>query len=428
MKVFWSWQSDTPGKIGRYFVRDALQEAIKQLKQAPDIEEPTERETRSEMHLDQGRQGVSGSPDLARVILEKIEQSSVLVADVTPVGSVTTESVQEQPKKKLINPNVAIELGYALRALSDQALLMVMNEHYGARPDLPFDLQAKAGPIMFKLSPDADKRTIAAAARQLIARLVQELEPFIAKQVATVRQSKPFPEAKAMDGSARFRSPGHPIGSLWDSFPFGATLAAKITLAIGAATWLRLMPAFDPGKTWTSQELRDATRSGGVALQPFIWSSLRTVRDADGIGQCNLMTTDAHETNSVAFAFEAGEVWSIDTWLMGTHPTELFVGELEQHWTERLVDYATFLGRLGIQPPYRWIAGVTGANQRRLQYPLPQGQMRFAGWQGPSCLVNEIMNEGSYDGKQSPTSTLLPFFEEMYNRCGLRRPDYLPKV
>jgi hypothetical protein len=32
MKIFWSWQSDTPGKTGRYFVRDALLEAIRVLK------------------------------------------------------------------------------------------------------------------------------------------------------------------------------------------------------------------------------------------------------------------------------------------------------------------------------------------------------------------------------------------------------------
>jgi len=35
MKVFWSWQSDTPGKIGRHFVRDALQAAIERLKETP---------------------------------------------------------------------------------------------------------------------------------------------------------------------------------------------------------------------------------------------------------------------------------------------------------------------------------------------------------------------------------------------------------
>jgi hypothetical protein len=64
MKVFWSWQSDTPGKIGRYFVRDALIAAIERLKETPDVQEPTEREIRSTMHLDQDRKGISGSPDL----------------------------------------------------------------------------------------------------------------------------------------------------------------------------------------------------------------------------------------------------------------------------------------------------------------------------------------------------------------------------
>lgn len=141
MKVFWSWQSDTPGKIGRHFVRGALDAAIQQLKEASEIGEPTERETRSAMHLDQDRKGISGSPDLARVILEKIEAAAVFVADVTPVGLVP----REKEPKKLINSNVAIELGYALHALTDRALLMVMNEHYGTRADLPFDLQTKGG-------------------------------------------------------------------------------------------------------------------------------------------------------------------------------------------------------------------------------------------------------------------------------------------
>jgi hypothetical protein len=40
MKIFWSWQSDTPGRIGRHFVRDALSAAIKQLKETTEIEEP----------------------------------------------------------------------------------------------------------------------------------------------------------------------------------------------------------------------------------------------------------------------------------------------------------------------------------------------------------------------------------------------------
>lgn len=428
MKVFWSWQSDTPGKIGRHFVRDALHAAIEQLKQAPDVEEPTERETRSAMHVDQDRKGISGSPDLARVILEKIEQSTVFVADVTSVGTVTTLP-EQQPQKKIINPNVAIELGYALHALTDRALLMVMNEHYGSRADLPFDLQSKAGPIMFSLQPEADKRAIEAASQQLTARLAEALEPFIARQVEVARRAKPFPEAKAKDGPARFRAPGEPIGRRWTLTPFGSNLANDVSVANGVATWLRLIPTVNPSKTWTAEELRDASRSAPLVLQPCVCGSIFAVRAADGIGYCNLLTPEGRETNSVAFAFETGEIWAIDTLLMSADPSAIYVGELEKIWPARLKeDYAVFLQRLGLQFPYRWIAGLAGVNHRRLQVPLPQGQMRMLGWQGPECLSDEIIAEGTYDGVQSGISALLPFFELVYRKCGTRRPNYyLPR-
>jgi hypothetical protein len=67
MKVFWSWQSDTPGKTGRHFVREALEEAIADLKVPPDVQEPTKQPRREDLHLDHDRKGVPGSPDLARL-------------------------------------------------------------------------------------------------------------------------------------------------------------------------------------------------------------------------------------------------------------------------------------------------------------------------------------------------------------------------
>jgi len=91
VKVFWSWQSDTPGNTGRHFVRDALADAIAQLRVEAELEEPDRTERRSELHLDHDRQGVPGSPDLARTILDKIGDSAVFVADVTSVGVVTSD-------------------------------------------------------------------------------------------------------------------------------------------------------------------------------------------------------------------------------------------------------------------------------------------------------------------------------------------------
>src|SRR5580704_11112247 len=109
MKVFWSWQADTPGKTGRHFVREALAEAIAALKEPEDVEEPSERETREALHLDHDRQGVPGSPDLAPTIFRKIDQAAVFVADVTLVAQMQDRAPKggDAPKKliNLVVPN-----------------------------------------------------------------------------------------------------------------------------------------------------------------------------------------------------------------------------------------------------------------------------------------------------------------------------------
>jgi hypothetical protein len=152
-----------------------------------------------------------------------------------------------------------------------------------------------------------------------------------------------------------------------------------------------------------------------------------TLRAEDGIGCCALRSADERETNSVAFAFETGGVWAIDTWLLRTHPAELLAVAIEEMFTERLPQYGRFLMGLGLQPPYRWIAGLTDVINRRLQFPPPHGQMRVPSWPCPECLSEHIMTPGTYDGQQSPISALLPFFKEIYHKCGMPRPDYLPQ-
>jgi|SRR5580658_165497 hypothetical protein len=168
MKIFWSWQSDTPEQIGKYLVRDALKAAIAKLKQSDDIEEPT----RDDLHLDQDTQGTTGSPDLVPTILGKIEKSEVVVADVTTVG-------KTDGAKGLINSNVAIELGYALRACTDARVILVFNKYYGTHEDLPFDLRHKGGAVVFDLSPEAEGKEISEARSSLADDFVRKLKPFL---------------------------------------------------------------------------------------------------------------------------------------------------------------------------------------------------------------------------------------------------------
>ncbi len=147
MKVFWSWQSDTPGKTGRHFVRGALEAAIEDLRQPLDVEEPVERDVRENIHIDHDRKGVTGSPRLLETIFKKIDNAAVFVSDITPVSRIAAvrKTGQLRTAKRNMNPNVAIELGYAIKAISEENVLMVLNEHYGGREFLPFDIQGNGG-------------------------------------------------------------------------------------------------------------------------------------------------------------------------------------------------------------------------------------------------------------------------------------------
>lgn len=214
MKIFWSWQSDTDGKTGRHFVRDCLADAIKQLRQLEDIDERPERELRYDLELDQDRKGVSGHPGLADIIFGKIDAAAVFVADMTLVAELKTEVSDDNPDgiKKLINSNVAIEYGYAVKSLGDAATLLVMNLHYGPRAKLPFDLSHKLAPCRYMLAQDASPEARRHEGKALTAQLVEALRLHIGRMAA----QKPvvaFERKAATTNAASFWTRGEILAS-----------------------------------------------------------------------------------------------------------------------------------------------------------------------------------------------------------------------
>lgn len=171
MKIFWSWQSDNDEKSGRYFVRDVLNDLVKELNDLDEMEE-FERgdDVLPPLEVDHDTKGVAGTPPIADTILEKIREAAVFIADVTPVGETHGKA------KKLANPNVMIELGYALKALGYRRIVLVANEWGNAAIDgifnaIPFDLVHLRRPIIYHLAAGADKDTRNAAAKLLKSRL-----------------------------------------------------------------------------------------------------------------------------------------------------------------------------------------------------------------------------------------------------------------
>jgi hypothetical protein len=300
MIVFWSWQADTPGKIGRHFVRDAISEAIDVLKADQDIVEPSEREARDALELDQDRQGVPGSPDLAATIFRKIDEAAVFVADVTCVG-ITPDG------KKLINSNVAIEYGHAHKSLGDTSILMVQNTHYGSRDDLPFDLRHKAGPIQFTLAPDATKQQIASERAKLRGEFVARLRPYL--KMKPMVQRPLHKETPSTYIKAAFAQPGEILARIGRGTP--DEIAYRFDEM--RAFYLRLIPYYDRTTPLSHADLADlAVHKRAIDIPARqIYS---------GYGDRNhfgAIVFEPHGTAEVpralTQAFRNGELWALTT-------------------------------------------------------------------------------------------------------------------
>jgi hypothetical protein len=145
--LFYAWQSDTPAVTGRNFVEDAATKALKRI-HASGVLDLAPR-------LDKDTKDVAGMPDIANTILEKIRTSSAILADLTFIGK---DSLRPESEQKLLpNPNVLLELGYAIAGLGWESVICVMNTHYGEQEDLPFDLRHRRWPLSYCLPPDADE-------------------------------------------------------------------------------------------------------------------------------------------------------------------------------------------------------------------------------------------------------------------------------
>lgn len=126
--VFYSWQSDLPNPCNRGFIQKALEDAAVAITDdnAVAIEPVVDRDT----------QGVAGAPDIAATIFAKITSADVFIADVSIIS-------RQKNKRPTPNPNVLIELGYALKAIGHERIILVFNTAYGEIAELPFDLRTR---------------------------------------------------------------------------------------------------------------------------------------------------------------------------------------------------------------------------------------------------------------------------------------------
>lgn len=419
MKIFWSWQSDTAGKTGRFFVRDCLLEAVRKLKDEEDLIEPSEREARDALHVDSDRQGVPGSPDLADLIFTKIDAAEVFVADVTPVSRIPARTLTDGSRiraKRNMNPNVAIELGYALKSLGSRQVLMILNEHHGKREHLPFDLAHKAGPILYLLKDDASKPEIEQEAGRLTQALVTALRPYVREAGAALTAASPRTERSSTFAKFAYFERGTTLAEVgvrgedpvvdygyWDERGF----------------YLRVISDSAPSQPFGRVDLREALSASSMPGLD---------RDLGGFYRANSYGGIAFDVESQAEGalsnstqvFQNGEIWGINREFIALRGEGLVVPSvaIEQAYRNSLSSYIRFLDtKLQLSGPYKVIAGATGLAGVTL------GVRSYGGSERVPFLAQSLEVTARVLTKVDQIQFLVTFFRELWDAAGLSRPE-----
>jgi hypothetical protein len=141
--IFYSWQSDLPNNTNRGFIEDVINKSITDFNSNDQYE--------LEVSIDRDTKDVPGSPNISQTLIDKIKKSDAFVADI----SIVTGN-KENGQRLSPNPNVMLELGYAIALLGWDKIILFCNETYGANEDLPFDIRQHRQ-IKYSLKPDEPK-------------------------------------------------------------------------------------------------------------------------------------------------------------------------------------------------------------------------------------------------------------------------------
>ncbi len=401
MKVFWSWQSDTPGNIGRHFVRETLEIVLKEMNEELTIEE-SER-----LELEHDRKGVPGSPDLVSTILKKIEESEVFIADVTPVGKGVNE-------RTLLNPNVAIELGYALAKVGDEGLLMVLNSSFGDRESLPFDLRHKAGPIMFNLGTKANKEERKRVQLELTQTLKTALRDCLRQ--AENRPSVTHEEIPFRSNVAQYFEDGEVLDERE-----GQSRGFQLVYQSGPLLYLRIIP------TRVMPQLRGTDITDivyGINLKPLAqhvgdgacWGRNRY----GGITYSFTHVADAGHILTSSQIFHNREIWGIDATFIYASKRCFSSVAFEQKLDTGLRHYLHVAReRLNLGSPLVVEAGAVGVEGFRMVMPSDNLPSLWGPVYAPEVKSRQILR--SFEDSEI-NRVLLKIFEDFFDAVGEHRP------
>lgn len=282
--AFYAWQSDRPQNINRNFIRKALDDAAARI--------TADTSLNVEMAIDADTEGVVGTPHVTETILKKIEAADIFVPDLTFVA-------QTDEGKLIPNPNVMAEYGYALRALTFEAMMPVMNVHFGGPKELPFDLGHVRFPTQYDVRPavpDGERR----AARDKLSSNFEAILRLMARHIqGKAEPGVPFVPIVPARPPAFFFQPEDVIAN------FGRPGEQEHRFKRDRAIYLRVYPAYaDQPRVGLTRALEVAgtllplRRTFSAIRAPNDWGAVSVEPHGDGI-------------TSFTQLFETGEIWGV---------------------------------------------------------------------------------------------------------------------
>jgi hypothetical protein len=402
MRVFYSWQSDTPNKVGRSFIREALDAAVSGL-QLDEADRPV---------VDQDTAGVLGSPVIADTIFRKIRSAKVVVADVTLTG-------QTAAGKRLINSNVAIELGFAVGVHGDEVLLKVMNTHYGLPGELPFDLAHRRWPVQFKLSPEASSAERKEQRDALANKLGKILEDYIAASRPPPESFSPTPSTF---NSAAYWQKGEALVDKAQSAERGPDGEGLIYNNDQPLVYLRIWPC-EKIAPLSIVILGDHSKSVieplGGRTSGWSWSRNR-------YGLITYATySSERRLAATTQVFKSGEIWGINERLLRKRedlPDLVPTMAYEEGLRESLRKYLhAARSHFGYPRKIMVESGFVNAKD----YRLAMSQDYLERFWGPIFDDVKVLTMVDADVQGSDTAALLEIFEALFEAAGLARPKNL---
>ncbi len=315
-----------------------------------------------------------------------------------------------------------------------------MNLAYGAPSpaSMPFNMRHLRFPIttydLADSASDSEKRRehekqASALEKELLGVLASDLYK---NERNAHEASERFIPKEPAGGLSRFRPAHLPLGISDNLVRFGN--AHDVFLIDGPAIWLRVMPVKSQNRTWKPKELQSAATNEQIVLIPLLYTSggFNFLRADDGFGVYTPLQ-DQTKAVCVAFVFENGEVWSTNSYVVSaissnSKETKPGLWPIEYGFKSAFAGYVKCLGKLGIKPPYKWIAGIEGIIGFGLYYPAPAGQRFIDSGPHGTCVSQIIFADDIASESESPADVLKRFFAKVFEKCGLDRPDYFDNV